>query len=166
MQSRHSPYSFRAQALGLIGWLFITFAAAALGAIASVDASSFYTELTKPAWSPPVSVFGPVWSILYILMGISAWLVWREPQATKQALGLFIIQLSVNALWSWFFFVWHMGAWSFAGVLLLLLLIVATLFSFWKISRVSVVLMIPYLLWVGFASVLTWTIWQNNPIFL
>ncbi len=166
MQSSNFPRSFSAQALGLVGWLLVTFAAAALGAMASVDAASFYAELIKPSWAPPASVFGPVWSILYILMGIAVWLVWREPQATKQALGLFIVQLSVNALWSWLFFVWHLGAWSFVGVLLLLLLIVATHFSFWKISRIAVVLMIPYLLWVGFASILTWTIWQSNPMFL
>lgn len=166
MQSSNFPRSFRAQALGLVGWLLVTFAAAALGAIASVDAAAFYAELIKPSWAPPASVFGPVWSILYLLMGIAVWLVWREPQATKQALGLFIVQLSINALWSWLFFVWHLGAWSFVGVLLLLLLIVATFFSFWKISRMAVVLMIPYLLWVGFASVLTWTIWQSNPMFL
>jgi translocator protein len=166
MQSSNSPRSFRAQALGLVGWLLVTFAAAALGAIASVDAAAFYAELIKPSWAPPASVFGPVWSILYLLMGIAIWLVWRDPQATKQALGLFIVQLSINTLWSWLFFVWHLGAWSFVGVLLLLLLIVATFFSFWKISRMAVVLMIPYLLWVGFASVLTWTIWQSNPMFL
>ena len=166
MQSSNFPRSIRAQALGLVGWLLITFAAAALGAIASVDAAAFYAELIKPSWAPPASVFGPVWSILYLLMGIAVWLVWRDPQATKQALGLFIIQLSINALWSWLFFVWHLGAWSFVGVLLLLLLIVATFFSFWKISRMAVVLMIPYLLWVGFAAVLTWTIWQSNPMFL
>ena len=166
MQSSNFPRSIRAQALGLVGWLLITFAAAALGAIASVDAAAFYAELIKPSWAPPASVFGPAWSILYLLMGIAVWLVWRDPQATKQALGLFIVQLSINALWSWLFFVWHLGAWSFVGVLLLLLLIVATFFSFWKISRMAVVLMIPYLLWVGFASVLTWTIWQSNPMFL
>ncbi len=166
MQSSNFPRSFSAQALGLVGWLLVTFAAAALGAMASVDAASFYAELIKPSWAPPASVFGPVWSILYILMGIAVWLLWREPQATKQALGLFIVQLSVNALWSWLFFVWHLGAWSFVGVLLLLLLIVATFFSFWKISRMAVALMIPYLLWVGFASILTWTIWQSNPMFL
>ncbi len=166
MQSSNFPRSIRAQALGLVGWLLITFAAAALGAIASVDAAAFYTELIKPSWAPTASVFGPVWSILYLLMGVAVWLVWREPQATKQALGLFIVQLSINALWSWLFFVWHLGAWSFIGVLLLLLLIVATFFSFWKISRMAVVLMIPYLLWVGFAAVLTWTIWQSNPMFL
>ena len=166
MQSAHSQHSFRVQVLGLVGWLFVTFAAAALGAIASVNAASFYAELIKPSWAPPASVFGPVWSMLYIMMGIAVWLVWRESQATKQVLGLFVIQLSVNALWSWLFFVWHLGAWSFTGVLMLLLLIVATLFSFWKISRIAVALMIPYLLWVGFASVLTWTIWQNNPMVL
>ena len=166
MQSSNFPRSFRAQALGLVGWLLVTFAAAALGAIASVDAAAFYAELIKPSWAPPASVFGPVWSILYLLMGIAVWLVWRDPQATKQALGLFIVQLSINALWSWLFFVWHLGAWSFIGVVLLLLLIVATFLSFWKISRMAVVLLIPYLLWVGFASVLTWTIWQSNPMFL
>lgn len=82
----------------MVGWLLVTFAAAALGAIASVDAASFYAQLTKPSWSPPASAFGPVWSILYMLMGISIWLVWRNPQATKQALVLFIVQLCVNAL--------------------------------------------------------------------
>ncbi len=166
MQSSNFTRSIRTQALGLVGWLLITFAAAALGAIASVDAAVFYAELIKPSWAPPASIFGPVWSILYLLMGVAVWLVWREPQATKQALGLFVVQLSINALWSWLFFVWHLGAWSFVGVLLLLLLIVATLFSFWKIRRMAVVLMIPYLLWVGFAAVLTWTIWQSNPMFL
>ena len=166
MQLSNFPRSFRAQALGLIGWLLVTFMAAALGAIASVDAAAFYAELIKPSWAPPASVFGPVWSVLYLLMGIAVWLVWRKPQVTKQALGLFIVQLSINALWSWLFFVWNLGVWSFVGVLLLLLLIVATLFSFWKISRMAVVLMIPYLLWVGFASALTWTIWQSNPMFL
>lgn len=166
MQSSNFTRSIRTQALGLVGWLLVTFSAAALGAIASVDAAAFYAELIKPSWAPPASVFGPVWSILYLLMGVAVWLVWREPQATKQALGSFVVQLSINALWSWLFFVWHLGAWSFVGVLLLLLLIVATLFSFWKISRMAVVLMIPYLLWVGFAAVLTWTIWQSNPMFL
>ena len=166
MQSSNFTRSIRTQALGLVGWLLITFAAAALGAIASVDAAVFYAELIKPSWAPPASVFGPVWSILYLLMGVAVWLVWREPKATKQALGLFVVQLSINALWSWLFFVWHLGAWSFVGVLLLLLLIVATLFSFWKIRRMAVVLMVPYLLWVGFAAVLTWTIWQSNPMFL
>lgn len=166
MQSSNFTRSIRTQALGLVGWLLLTFAAAALGAIASVDAAVFYAELIKPSWAPPASVFGPVWSILYLLMGVAVWLVWREPQATKQALGLFVVQLSINALWSWLYFVWHLGAWSFVGVLLLLLLIVVTLFSFWKIRRMAVVLMIPYLLWVEFAAMLTWTTWQSNPMFL
>lgn len=166
MPPGNSPLSFRAQALGLAGWLLVTFAAAALGAIASVDAASFYGALIKPTWAPPASVFSPVWSVLYLLMGIAVWLVWRESQATKHTLGLFIVQLIVNALWSWLFFVWHLGAWSFAGVLLLMLLILATQFAFWKISRMAGMLLIPYLLWVGFASVLTWTIWQNNPMLL
>lgn len=166
MQSKNSPHPFRAQALGLVGWLLVTFAAATLGAVASVDAASFYEELIKPTWAPPTSIFSPVWSVLYLLMGIAVWLVWREPQAKEKMLGLFIVQLIVNAIWSWLFFVWHLGGWSFAAVLLLFMLILATQFAFWKISRIAGALMIPYLLWVGFASLLTWTIWQNNPILL
>ena len=80
MQSSNFTRSIRTQALGLVGWLLLTFAAAALGAIASVDAAVFYAELIKPSWAPPASVFGPVWSILYLLMGVSVWLVWREPK--------------------------------------------------------------------------------------
>src|SRR5512134_1651613 len=91
-----------AQAIGLFAWLAVAFAAAGVGAVASVDAGSFYAQLAKPAWAPPGSVFGPVWSVLYLLMGIAAWLVWRE-QGTKGsavALGLFLVQLIANALWS------------------------------------------------------------------
>lgn len=133
MQSSHSPHSFRIQALGLVGWLLVTFAAAVIGAIASVDAASFYAQLTKPSWSPPASIFGPVWSILYILMGISVWLVWREPQGTKQVLGLFIVQLCVNALWRGFF---SSGTWVHGRLLVFYCFCCSLLqlFSFWKIS--------------------------------
>lgn len=81
--------SFSSQAVGLIAWLLASFAAGALGAVASVDAASFYAGLSKPSWAPPASVFGPVWSVLYALMGIAAWLVWRSPRRNGMALGLF-----------------------------------------------------------------------------
>lgn len=155
--------SLSSQVIGLVGWLLAAFAAAAIGALASVDAASFYAQLYKPSWAPPASVFGPVWSVLYALMGVSAWLVWRSPGRNGVALGLFGAQLAANALWSWMFFAWHRGALSAVEVLVLLGLIVATLVTFWRTNRLAAVLLVPYLLWVSFASVLTWTLWQSNP---
>ena len=151
------------QALGLAGWLLAAFAAAAVGAVASVDAAEFYAQLKKPSWAPPAWLFGPVWSVLYALMGVAAWLVWRSPGPARGALGLFAAQLAANALWSWLFFAWHMGALAAAEVLVLLGLIVATVVAFWRSSRSAALLLLPYLLWVAFASLLTWWVWQHNP---
>lgn len=161
-----SPRSLSSQLLGLLGWLLAVFAAAALGAVASVDAPSFYAQLAKPSWAPPASVFGPVWSVLYGLMGIAAWLVWRSPAPKRVALGLFVTQLGANALWSWLFFAWHRGALAAVEVLILLALIAATAAAFWRASRVAALLLLPYLAWVGFASALTWTVWRSNPALL
>jgi benzodiazapine receptor len=158
-----SPRTRRSQVLGLLAWLAVVFAAAGLGAIASIDARSFYGELNRPSWSPPAAVFGPVWSALYALMGIAVWLVWRRSGDTQRALPLFIGQLAANALWSWLFFAWHHGALAFIDALLLLVLIAATIVSFWRLNRVAAVLLVPYILWVGFASVLTWAVWHGNP---
>ena len=158
-----TPRSLSSQLVGLLGWLFAAFAAGAVGAVASVDAAAFYAQLSKPSWAPPASVFGPVWSALYALMGFAAWLVWRSPGSKGVALGLFGAQLGANALWSWLFFAWHRGALAAVEVLVLLVLIVATVASFWRGSRLAALLLVPYLLWVSFASVLTWAIWQSNP---
>jgi len=149
--------------LGLLGWLVVAFAAGAVGAVASVDAASFYAQLSKPAWAPPAGVFGPVWSALYVLMGVAAWLVWRTPGRQRAALGLFAVQLAANALWSWLFFAWHRGGLAAAEVLVLLALIVATVAAFWRIRPLAALLLMPYLLWVGFASALTWAVWRANP---
>jgi tryptophan-rich sensory protein len=155
--------SLASQITGLLGWLLVAFAAAALGAIASVEAAAFYAQLAKPPWAPSAGVFGPVWSVLYTLMGVAAWLVWRAPHRSKVALSLFVAQLAANALWSWLFFAWHRGALAALEVLVLLLLIVATAVAFWRISRAAAVLLFPYALWVSFASLLTWSVWQGNP---
>jgi tryptophan-rich sensory protein len=96
-------------------------------------------------------------------MGVSAWLVWRSPGSKKGPLGLFVAQLAANALWSWLFFAWHQGALATVDVLILLALIVCTGISFWRRSRLAAVLLLPYLLWVSFASLLTWWVWQSNP---
>jgi translocator protein len=156
------------QTLGLAGWLVLVFAAAALGAIASVEASSFYAQLNRPAWAPPASAFGPVWSVLYLLMGLAVWLVWREKGAPRlaTAITLFVVQLGANALWSWLFFAWRNGALAFADVLVLLALIVVTTVVFWRIRRLAGVLMLPYIAWVCLASALTWSVWRNNPAVL
>jgi tryptophan-rich sensory protein len=154
--------------LGLGGWLLLTFGAAAIGARASVQADTFYAELARPAWAPPGWLFGPVWSILYLLMAVAAWLVWRDRgiRGAAWALGLFVVQLAANALWSWLYFVWRQGAWAFIEVLLLWLLIAATIAAFWRHRHVAAMLLLPYLAWVTFASALTWATWRLNPAIL
>ncbi len=153
------------QAMGLIGWLLLSFAAAAIGAVASVQAASFYQQLAQPSWAPPASVFGPVWSVLYALMGIAAWLVWCDGGRRRQpgVLALFVIQLAVNALWSWLFFGWHHGALAFADIVLLWLLIAATVIGFWRVRPLAGALLLPYLCWVSFASALNFAVWHLNP---
>ena len=153
------------KAAGLLGWALLTFAAAALGAVASVDAGAFYAALARPAWAPPAWIFGPVWSALYALMAASAWLVWRQRgfTAARTALVLFILQLAANALWSWLFFAWHQGGLAFVEVLILWGLIIATIVAFQRISALAAALLYPYLAWCTFASALTFAIWRLNP---
>jgi tryptophan-rich sensory protein len=162
----HLPAS--KQILGLAGWLAITFVAAAIGGAASIDAGSFYTQLVLPEWAPPSSVFGPVWTVLYVTMGIAAWLIWRAHgfRAARLALTLFLAQLALNALWSWLFFGWHRGALAFADILLLWVLIVAMVIAFWRVRALAGWLLVPYLLWVSFAAALNYAVWQLNPRYL
>lgn len=153
------------QAAGLLGWLVLSFVAAAIGSAASVQAGAFYRQLAQPSWAPPGAVFGPVWAVLYTLMGIAAWLVWRTDgfRAARGALLLFVIQLAMNALWSWLFFAWHRGALAFADIVLLWLLIAATVVSFWRVRPLAGALLLPYLCWVSFAAVLNFAVWHLNP---
>ena len=153
------------QIIGFVAWLAVSFIAAAIGATASIQAGSFYMQLVRPEWAPPPGLFGPVWTTLYALMGIAAWLIWRVGgfHAARTALTLFLVQLAVNALWSWLFFGWHLGALAIADIVLLWVLIVATLVAFWRIKPLAGALLIPYLLWVSFASMLNYSVWQLNP---
>jgi tryptophan-rich sensory protein len=159
-----APFSKQEQVFGLIVWLVVSFAASAIGAVASLHAGEFYTQLARPDWAPPPAIFGPVWTVLYGLMGIAAWNVWRVGGfgANRLALGLFMVQLSLNALWTWLFFSWRLGLWAFVDILLLLALILATLVAFWRVRLLAGVLLIPYLLWVVFAAALNYSIWQLN----
>jgi benzodiazapine receptor len=151
--------------LALGGWLLVSFAAAAIGGIASADAGAFYRQLARPAWAPPAWLFGPVWTVLYLLIGIAAWLVWeaRGVRGARAALALFLVQLAVNALWTWLFFAWRRGALAFVDVVVLWVLIVITAVLFWRIRPLAGVLLLPYLAWVTFASALTYAVWQRNP---
>jgi translocator protein len=150
---------------GLAGFLLLTLGAGGIGAIGSMDAPEFYAQLSKPAWAPPAELFGPVWTMLYLMMAIAAWLVWRVRgfDAAPRTLSLFIVQLIANAAWSWLFFAWQSGAAAFAEIILLWLLIAATIGAFWRVRKLAAVLLLPYLAWVSFAMALTWTCWQRNP---
>ncbi|MBL0945141.1 MAG: tryptophan-rich sensory protein [Hydrogenophaga sp.] len=158
----------RSPTAGLMAFIAFTAIAAALGAWASADARTFYAALTQPPWAPPGSVFGPVWTVLYLSMAVAAWLVWRRHgwQGARWALSLYGVQLVANALWSWLFFGWRLGYWAFADVVLLWLLIAATVAAFFTRHRGAALLLLPYWAWVSFATALTWTVWRANPALL
>jgi benzodiazapine receptor len=155
----------RTQIIGLLGWIFLCFVAAAFGGLASATAGSFYRDLVRPEWAPPAWLFGPAWTILYCMMAVSAWLVWRVNgfRAARGPLTLFIVQLVLNGLWTWLFFGLRNGALAFAEILILWAAILATLVSFRRLHRTAGALLIPYLGWVTFASALTFAVWNRNP---
>jgi tryptophan-rich sensory protein len=157
----HAPRT-RHPILGLLGWLALTFLAAAAGAAASMDAGPYYASLVRPEWAPPSTVFGPVWTVLYALMGLAAWLAWRAG-APRRALVLYVVQLVVNALWSWLFFSQHRGGAAFADILLLIALVLATLVMFRRARPLAGALLLPYLAWITFAAALNLAVWRLNP---
>lgn len=163
-----SPFSFPKQVIGLLVWLLLAFAAAAAGGLASIQAGPFYLGLVRPAWAPPAWLFGPVWSVLYLLMAVAAWLVWRAGASNRSAAGLvvFTVQLAFNALWTWLFFAWHRGAWAFAEIVVLWVLIVVTMILFARTHKLAAALLAPYLAWVTFAAALNFSLWRLNPAVL
>ena len=157
--------SAKRNVFGLIGWLALVVVVAAIGAAASVHAGTFYSGLVRPDWAPPPSVFGPVWAVLYVLMGLAAWIVWRKSgfRSARGALALFMAQLALNASWSWLFFAWHRGALAFADVVLLWATVLGTAVAFWRTHRLAGAMLLPYLAWVSFAAALNFSVWQLNP---
>ena len=155
--------TFLKNALGLVGWLAVSFAAATVGS--RFRPGEWYASLVKPAWNPPNAVFAPVWTLLYAFMGIAAWLVWRQAgfRGAGAALGLFLVQLALNALWSYLFFGIHRPDLAFFEIVVLWLAILATLVLFWRVTAPSGILLLPYLAWVGFAAFLNFTLWRLNP---
>ncbi len=151
------------QILGAVGSLVITFGAAALGARFLPD--EWYRRLNKPTWNPPNSIFGPVWTILYLLIAASAWIAWRRNgTATPLVVPflLFVAQLLLNAAWTWLFFGRHQIRGALIDIVVLWITILATLVTFWKIDALAGILLLPYLAWVSFATVLNATIWRLN----
>lgn len=148
--------------LALGGWLLLCFAAASLGAW--FPPGEWYASLNKPAWNPPGWIFGPVWTALYTMMAVAAWLVWRQGGWSRQRtpLVLFAVQLALNALWTPLFFGLHRPDLAFAGIVALWLAICATMVAFRRVSRPAVWLLAPYLAWVSFAAALNLTLWRMN----
>ena len=151
----------------LVAWVLIVFAMAAFGAQFSPGA--WYTGLAKPAWTPPSVVFGPVWTMLYLMMAVAAWLVWgaRRSSPIKAALafpaiGVFMIQLVLNALWSWLFFGLQRPDLALVDIILMLATIIVTLLLFRRVHRAAGLLLVPYLAWVTFATALNWKILSMN----
>ncbi len=125
----------------------------------------WYQALTKPSWTPPGWVFGPAWTFLYASMAAAAWLVWRRrgTRFSDAALGLYLLQLVFNGLWSWIFFGLHRIGLALADLLVLWVLIVVTTLFFWRVSRSAGILMLPYVAWVAFAGLLNHALWVLNP---
>ena len=142
-----------------------TLLTAAAGSLASINAKDFYEGLNRPSWAPPAGVFGPVWTLLFVMMCAAAWLVVRRLGArrARPAMALYGAQLAFNALWSWLFFRWHLGALASVEVLVLLMFVGLTARAFWRARELAGYLLLPYLAWVAFASALTFAMWRLNP---
>jgi tryptophan-rich sensory protein len=137
-----------------------------LGALATTpEIENWYRTLTRPAWTPPDWVFGPVWTALYVMMAVAAWLVWAASRSggARAPLAAFGLQLLLNLGWSWLFFGLHEPGWAAVEILALLVAIAVTIRLFLPRSRMAASLLVPYFVWVGFAAALNFTIWRLNP---
>lgn len=134
------------------------------GFFTATGVGSWYKTINKPSWNPPGWVFGPVWTTLYILMGIALFLVWRtaESKTRNTAIALFGVQLTLNFFWSFIFFDQQQIGWALMEIGVLWLFILFTIFAFAKINKTAAWLLVPYISWVSFASILTYTIWRLN----
>lgn len=145
--------------------LALCFLAAGLGSTAtSSSLSTWYPQLDKPSWTPPNWVFGPVWTLLYALMGIAAWLVWRQKESSQRTVGLTLhgVQLALNLLWSVIFFGFQSPGVAAIEIVVLWAAIIATTKCYWSVSRAASWLMVPYIVWVTFAMALNISIWRLN----
>ena len=148
--------------LALAGWVLLCFAAASMGGL--FMPGDWYATLKKPSWNPPGWIFGPVWTALYAMMAVAAWLVWKQGgfKTQRRALTMFLVQLALNALWTPLFFGLHWTGVAFVEIVLLWLAIAATIAGFRPVSRLAAWLLSPYLAWVGFAAALNFKLWWLN----
>lgn len=151
--------------LGLVGWFLLVFAAAAVGSwFTAQSVGTWYQVLRKPPWNPPDWVFGPVWTLLYLLMAVAAWLVWRRTglSGAPQVWGAFFLQLALNVVWSALFFGLRSPLVALLDLILLIAAIVMTILCFLKTSRTGAWLLLPYLAWVLYALTLNVAIVMMN----
>lgn len=153
------PRSTFQQALVLLGFIVLTFLAPLAGAFTPPGA--WYQTLNKPSWNPPPWIFGPVWTLLYLGMAVAAWLVWKRG-GQGQALRLYVVQLALNAAWTPVFFGAHQLGAAFIVIVCMWIAIFLTQRAFQAVSRPAGLLLLPYLAWVSFASVLNFTLWRLN----
>ena len=152
-------------AMALLGFLAAVFAVSVIGAAATATSvNSWYASLVKPPFNPPNWLFGPVWTVLYIIIALAAWRIWRSPENPARRLGLvlFAIQLALNLLWSILFFGLQQPGIALAEIGVLLAFIAATGHFFLRVDRLAGLMFLPYLLWVAFAAVLNLSIWMLN----
>lgn len=152
-------------AIGLVVFLAICLLTAQLGSkLTRPSIGNWYADLAKPTWTPPNWLFAPVWTTLYVMMAVAAWLVWRDHglQTASFAMALFAVQLALNLGWSALFFHLRQPGAAFAEIVLLWLLILLTILAFSKLSNTAAWLMTPYLVWVAFAAALNFAIWRMN----
>ena len=151
--------------VGLLAFLTACFAAAGLGSLVTTPRiNGWYAELDKPFFNPPSWIFGPVWSVLFLAMAVAGWLVWRRRgfSGAWVALTLFGVQLVLNVLWSTLFFGLKSPGAALVEIVVLWTAILATLLSFRRTSRPAAALLVPYLAWVTFATLLNLEIWRLN----
>lgn len=166
--SQSDPKQPSANRLPMYCWLFFWLIAVSVVALIGANSppDAWFEALRKPSFNPPGAVFGPVWTLLYLLMAIAAWLVVKQTSAPRQqrrtAMGLMGLQLFLNALWSPLFFGLHSPGWAFVDICLLWLAIVVTIKAFAAIRPAAAWMLAPYVLWVSFALVLNGTIWMMN----
>ncbi len=138
-----------------------------LGSIVTIDSiGTWYVGLGKPSFNPPNWIFGPVWTLLYTLMGISAWLLWskRKQPEVRKILWLYGSHLAVNTLWSFVFFGWHRLDLAFLVIIILWTMIACLILLIKRYSLIAAWLLLPYLLWVSFATLLNYSLWQLNSL--
>lgn len=149
--------------LALLAFVTVCGAAAAPGIL--FRPGSWYRNLAKPAWCPPDWLFGPVWAVLYVSIAVSGWLVWRQADAadTGPALAIYAVQLVLNAAWSAVFFGLRRPDLAFVEIIVFLASIVLTIIAFHPVSAAAAILLVPYAVWVAFASILNFSLWRLNP---